>query len=145
MILILIILLLLSRALNAQSLTGSFFMEKTVMGTQSGVMVKKQNSQGYLVGVFYQKNIKNNSEVSLLGYEYTGLVLGKRMFGHDDISLSPYARLGMSDRSKFVLSPGILVSAQLKNRLSLEVHTAVRAGQASAAIGLSYQLGKRRY
>jgi hypothetical protein len=144
-VLLLIILLLISRALGAQSLTGTIVMEKTVMGIQSGVMVKKQNASGYIAGVFYQKNIKNTSEISKYGYEYAGVIVGKRLFGYDDINLSPYARIGMSDRSKFVLAPGMMMVANIKNRLSFEVHASVRASQAAATFGLSYQLNKRGY
>lgn len=144
-VLLLLILLLISRALGAQSLTGTLVMEKTVMGIQSGVMVKKMNADGFMAGVFYQKNIKNNSEISTYGYEYTGVVLGKKIFGYDDIYLAPIARVGMSDRSKFVLSPGVMMVATLKNRVNLEVHASVRAAQAAATFGLSYQLNKRGY
>jgi hypothetical protein len=144
-VLLLIILLLISRAVSAQSLTGTIVMEKTVMGIQSGVMVKKENANGYIAGVFYQKNIKNTSEISAYGYEYAGILLGKRLFGYDDINLSPFARIGMSDRSKFVLAPGIMMVANIKNRINLEVHASVRASQASATFGLSYQLNKRGY
>ena len=144
-VLLLMILLLISRALGAQSLTGSLVLEKTVMGVQSGAMVKKTNANGYMAGVFYQKNITNHSEISAYGYEYAGVLLGKQLFGYDDINLSPIVRVGMSDRSKFVLSPGIMMVANIKNRLNFEVHASVRAGQAAATFGLGYQLNKRGY
>lgn len=125
---------------SGQGISTSLITEKTIMGQQLGGALGYELKSGLEMGVFYQKNLDNYSEISEYGYEYTGLYLSKILFGYEDINLAPWIRAGVSDRNNVVVVPGIRMQAQLQPNLMLQVSTALRASEATLGIGIAYKI-----
>ncbi|GEM_PF-2283351 len=140
MILLLIMILFLASNVNAQSLSSTVFTEKTVMGQQAGAMVSFRSGSGLYLGVFYQKNVSNQSEVSQHGYELAGVTVSRSFIKHRDFDLAPTIRMGLGDRTRFVLVPGIMASARIKKKLSFSFGSSIRGSEATMMLGLALEL-----
>ncbi len=145
MILVLLVILLMLRATksDAQSISSSVFTEKTVMGQQIGATSGYESYNGLYLGVFYQKNVNSYSEISENGYEFSGVMLSKSILGKRDFNIAPMLRLGLSDRTKFVIVPGIMVKAKIRNHFTLKFGSSIRASEATMLLGLSMDMPTR--
>lgn len=108
---------------QAQSLTASSYIEKTIIGPKVGTAIGYEFIDHVEVGGFYQKaiNTSNNEETRSRWFEkeFYGAYLAYPVFDDFNTTVKLNIRTGVSNGENFLITPSILANYNLFEKISV--------------------------